>query len=235
MLGLVTALGCGLADLAAPPPSALPVAGRPNAVDPGLPPSRPGATEGPAYGRPPCLDTVAPPPPPHSGGEPLLIARPCFVAHAQHGGEEEREVRRQRVEAQRLRVRDARLRDAEARACDEIGAAERSHGPFFHRPDLRSVEPLREGGVVRGARIRFHEVSGLTVSWLRSAVTCHLARADALGYDPAIMPECPLWIPGVVVEVSAPTDGLIVDLRAPDETRARAVLRRAQALMGGAR
>ena len=123
------------------------------------------------------------------------------------------------------------LVEAEAQRCEGIGVDEREHSPFFHRDDIRSVEPLSVQGQVQGARVWFRKVPGLTVEWMRRDIACHLARAAAMGYSTSEMPYCPLMLEGVSAEITEVPEGIIVELRAPRAAIARAVLGRAEDLL----
>jgi hypothetical protein len=148
-----------------------------------------------------------------------------------------------RQQAAQHRAAEASLRGAEAGACAGLAPDDRDISPFYHRPDIVSVEVLRADGAGRpgaghtgsrtlGALVVFRAVPGLTRAGLQHAVNCHLARAAALGH---IVPEldfCPLMPKGVVATVSSTAEGFAVAVTADDPVSAEEVWRRAAALMG---
>lgn len=168
-----------------------------------------------------------------SGGV-RIVASPCWSS-------DPAAVDRHREEAARLR-RDARthralareLLAAEATSCSTMAADELDHTPFAHRDDVAGVVAELDGATVRGARIQFRPVSGLTADWLRTAITCHQARAAALGYDPKYMSYDPSVVSGADVTVSETDDGVVVVVHADDDAAALVVYGRAEELVGGA-
>lgn len=130
------------------------------------------------------------------------------------------------------------LRDAEANACAGIAEEDRDVSPFYHREDITSVSQVNgsvqrgntKAGQLEGGRAVFRAVPGLTAEWLQREVNCHLARAAAVGYDPAQMPYCPLQLKGVVAKVSSVGDGFAVEVTSDDATTAQEIWRRMQTL-----
>lgn len=166
-----------------------------------------------------------------SGGERLGGRAPCWRG-------ETNAVERDRAAAARLRA-DARAHRAQARAllrtshawCAGLPVAELDHTPFDHREDLQSVSAELEGDRIRGARIRFRPVPGLTAEWLRQTLACHQALAAAEGYDPHYLASCPAVIAGTTIDVIDDPDGLVVVIRGDDPAAALTAYGRAEALL----
>ena len=177
-----------------------------------------------------CID-VPLAPPPSSGGEPLPIMRPCFATHANPAYEREDAATVHRQAAAEHRSQLANMLRAERDACAGLGRDEISHSPFYHREDIAAVEPVLDSGVVRGARVTFKPVKGLTVEWLEKSTRCHLARAAVMGFSTTFMPYCPLMLEGVTAKVEESPAGLVVEVRAKRDDMAAAVLGRAQDLV----
>lgn len=168
---------------------------------------------------------------PSSGGKPIRIMRPCFTTHANpaHDHEGHTQVHRRAAEEHRSQL-SAMLR-AERDACAGLGRDEVSHSPFYHREDIASVEPILENGVVRGARVTFKPVKGLSVAWLEKSTGCHLARAAVMGFSTTFQSYCPLMLESVTAKAAATPAGLVVEIRAKKDDMAAAVLGRAQDLL----
>lgn len=132
------------------------------------------------------------------------------------------------------------LAEAESRACSGLAPSDRDMSPFAHREDLAGVTPLTENVVsgktksvkTVGAVIKVRAVPGLTAEWLQRIVTCHLARASALGHEMPEMPYCPLVPKGATAQVESAGDGFNVSVRSDDPEAAKEILRRASALTG---
>jgi hypothetical protein len=135
-----------------------------------------------------------------------------------------------RREADRHRTIAASLRRAERESCTGLGEDERSHSPFFHREDILRVEPVLSGGALRGARVSFRRVPGLSAAWMRQALACHQSRAAALGYPATVMAYCPLMLAPTSVTVEETATALVVTLRADRDEQAAAIHARARAL-----
>ena len=168
---------------------------------------------------------------PHSGGEALRIMRPCWTRHTHSTHEHTAHAEEHLRAAAEHRAKAANLVAAERRACTGLGEEEISHSPFFHREDIAKVEAILEKGTVRGARVTFKPVVGLTLDWLQRAVGCHLARTAVMGFSHRYMAYCPLMLESVTSEVEEAPDGLVVLIRAKRDDIAAAVLGRAQDLI----
>lgn len=166
-----------------------------------------------------------------SGGERLRILPPCWSGEAAT-------IERDRAMALRLRA-DARQHRAQARSlvtakqqwCAGLPASELDHTPFDHHEDIATVRAEREGNRIRGARIRFAPVKGLSADWLRQTLTCHQALAAITGYDPTHMSTCPSVVAGAETTVVEHPYGLEVVIRAADDAAALIIYERAEALL----
>ena len=91
-----------------------------------------------------------------------------------------------RAEKERAAARNEREQAAALAAAEQTllqgHPGTRAHAsPFAHRKAIAQVIPHREGGVVRGVRVVFKPVAGLTVDCMEQAIACHQARFAALG------------------------------------------------------
>lgn len=165
-----------------------------------------------------------------SGGERLLPTVPCWdVAeeNAQHqrylAAREERIARTERREA-------TAMVETELAACRGLSAREIEHSPFAHKKEIAAVIPHRDAGTVRGVRIVFKPVPGLTAAWMRQAIACHRARFERLGEPAAYFPEDPTLVAKADATVDMSSGHLEVLIVADDPTAARVALERAQEL-----
>jgi len=170
-----------------------------------------------------------------SGGKPLikLGARsvPCW-------NPAEENAQRQRLAAERLhrRAQDERhaaagLLEAEREACREISPAEIEHSPFAHRQEIAEIIPHRERGQIRGVRIVFKPVVGLSPAWMEQAIACHRARFERLGEPPTYLADDPTLVAGAVATVSLHRGHLEVLVETRDDVAAHVALGRAQDLV----
>ncbi len=167
-----------------------------------------------------------------SGGQRLGI-QPCWAS-------EEATVERHRASADRLRAHAAEHRAhahdllaAERAACAGLDPAEIDHSPFAHHEEIAAVAAELDGDRLRGARVRFAAVPGLSADWMRSALACHHARAAALGFDPTYLSDCPSTVAGAETTVLEQDGDLVVVVRAKDEAAALIIYARAEALLDG--
>jgi hypothetical protein len=163
-----------------------------------------------------------------TGGERLVARRPCWTGLINPSERHRQEAERLRQDAARHRAQASALLRAEQQACSGIDQDEIDHSPFFHGEDILAVEPYRVDGALRGARVWFRKVPGLTVEWMRKDISCQQARAAVMGDDETFQSYCPLMLPGVIATVEDTPRGLLVILRAEREDVAGAVLARAQ-------
>jgi hypothetical protein len=168
-----------------------------------------------------------------SGGERLIAPYPCWSGEASTVDRHREEAARLRGDASKHRARARALLAAERASCAALRADEMDHTPFAHREDVAWVGAELDGTKVRGARIRFRSVEGLTAEWLRTAIACHQARAAALGFDPTYMSYDPSAVAGAETEVVATDDGIVVIVRADDDAAALVIYGRAEELVGG--
>ena len=175
-----------------------------------------------------CANGVVPGP--SSGGEEMRVMRPCWTHETNPTALHLREADINRREADKHRGEAAALLGAEKRSCAGLGAAEIDHSPFYHREDIVRVEPLLEGRQIRGARVLFRAVPGLSARWLERASRCHLARAAVMGYSDTFMPYCPLALREVEVAIEDTDEGLWIVVRSSRPASAAAIWGRVQAL-----
>jgi hypothetical protein len=117
-----------------------------------------------------------------------------------------------RRDARKHRAIAASLIETARVACSVLPDDQRDHTPSWHRDDIISVEPVRDDGPVRGARLTFRRVPGLTAEFLKHAYACARAQAAALGYDPTFLGYCPATVDGVRVEVDETPAGFVVTI-----------------------
>lgn len=165
-----------------------------------------------------------------SGGERLHVSPPCWAGEASAIRRDRAHAAQLRVEARRHRIQARELVREQERWCAGLPAAELDHSPFDHREDLRSVRAELDGDRLRGARIRFKPVTGLTAEWMRRTLACHQAIAAASG-EPEPLSGCPSVIRGAQVTVTEAPDGLEVVIRADEPVVAQLIYARAEALL----
>jgi hypothetical protein len=166
-----------------------------------------------------------------SGGERLLPTVPCWDPV-----EENAERRRAAAEREERRARDERraatsLVEAELAACRGISPEEIEHSPFAHRSAIAEVIPHAGGGKVRGVRIVFKPVVGLTAAWMDRALACHRARFARLGEPPIYLPDDPTLVPGATTKVTERGGHLEVLVETGNDVAAHVALARAQQLI----
>ena len=166
-----------------------------------------------------------------SGGESMPVFRPCWRSVTNPTAWHLAEVRAHKNYAAQHRDRIADLLRTERQACKGLGEAAISHSPMFHREDITAVTAYRERGKLKGARVVFRKLPGLTARWLHGALFCHQARAAVMGYSKTFHAYCPASLPGVSVATREVRAGIVVTLRATDEVTAVAVLGRAKRLL----
>ena len=178
-----------------------------------------------------CYDAPALTIDPTSGAERLPILRPCWTGLESPSREQERAAAVHRRAAAGHRAQAAALWRAEDAACSSLGEQERTQSPFFHHEDVVAVTPIHRDGRLVGARVRFRRVRGLDGPWMRKAVTCHQARAGALGYVAPSMAYCPLMVAptSTWIEEDQTTVTVAIEAARPDD--AAAILGRARDLL----
>ncbi len=172
---------------------------------------------------------------PHTGNDPVVILTPCWQNEAAVIERHRDEAERLRADARAHRARAHELRSVEATSCATMPASELTHTPFAHHEDIAAITAETDGDEVRGARIRFRPVEGLTADWLRTALACHHARAAVIGYDPDYLSYDPSVLAGAVTEVVDDPDGITVVIHAQDDATALVIYGRAEDLIDGDR
>ncbi len=166
-----------------------------------------------------------------SGGERLHLAAPCWAGERSAIRRDREAAERQRAEARDHRRTARAMLVAERKWCAGLPASELEHTPFDHREDLASVQAELEGDKLRGARVRFRKVPGLSADWLRQTIACHQAMSAMHGYDPTNLSHDPSVVSGVQTTVIEGPNGLEVVMRAADPAAALVVYARAEALL----
>ncbi len=170
---------------------------------------------------------------PTDGTEAIPLMRPCWTVNNNPTAHHKQAAEAHLRAAAEHRAQAAELLGAEKQSCRGMGEQEISHSPFYHREDILSVKPYREGRTLRGAVVVFRRVPGLTADWMRRAIACHQARAAVMGYSTTFMSYCPLMLQGVAASVDNTPAGIMVTLRSKNDVTAAAVLGRAEDLVGG--
>jgi hypothetical protein len=133
-----------------------------------------------------------------------------------------------RKEAAEHRAMASGLLDTEKQACGGLGENEISASPFYYATDILKVEELKEGETLRGARVLFRKVPGLTAEHLRKSISCHQARAAVMGFATTFQSYDPLALPDVGSQVTESDEGYWVALRSERDDMAAAALGRAR-------
>ena len=136
---------------------------------------------------------------------------------------------RQRARAERRVAAD--LVETELAACRGISPDEVEHSPFAHKKAIAEVIPHREAGVVRGVRIVFKPVLGLTANWMQRAIACHRARFERLGEAPTYLSDDPTLVRGATTTVTDHNGRLEVLVVTRDDVAAAVALDRAEGLV----
>jgi hypothetical protein len=173
-----------------------------------------------------------------SGGKPLIPFQggwgrsvPCWNPAEEHAQRQRLAADRERRRAQEQRRGAADLVEAEIAACYGISPAEIEHSPFAHRQEIAEVIPHRERGEIRGVRIVFRPVLGLSPAWMEHAIACHRARFERLGEPADYLADDPTLVPGAAATVSLHAGHLEVLVETRDDVSAHVALGRAQDLV----
>lgn len=167
-----------------------------------------------------------------SGTERLRILPPCWSGEVATIRRAQQHAAKLRADARRHRIQARELVLTQQRWCASLPEAELDHSPFDHREDLRGVSAELDGDRVRGARIRFKPVPGLSAEWLRQTLACHQALAAAEGYDTGHLGSCPSAVEHAHTTVVETPAGLEVVVRSDDPGAALIIYARAEALLG---
>jgi len=166
----------------------------------------------------------------YSGGEPLEVLRPCWTSVISASEHYSQRARRHRVRAVWHRERAETLLETEHVACAGLGEGEIATSPFSQTEDITSIEEYRVDGALRGARVVFRKLPGLSAKWMHRSIQCHYARAAALGFPRDYMSFCPATLPDVRISVVEEPSGIVVIIAADRDEMAAAVLGRASDL-----
>jgi hypothetical protein len=169
-----------------------------------------------------------------SGGEPLTLAMPCwdYQDEAEHAVAPP--VVAQASAIQRRTAADSEIQaikglaESEIAACAHIPQREREHSPFSHRRSIAEVMPLFEAGKLRGAKVVFKPVPGLSADWLREDIACHQAHVAVLGSVPDAMAQDPTLVQNAEVTVIDEGDHLMVVVHTDSPDQAAVALAKAQ-------
>jgi hypothetical protein len=156
---------------------------------------------------------------------------PCWNPAEEYAQRQRLAATREHRRAQDERRAAAGLIRAEMAACRGISPAEIEHSPFAHRKEIAEVVPHRGGGEIRGVRIVFKPVIGLSPAWMEQAIACHRARFERLGEPASYLPDDPTLVSGAVTTVSLHRGHLEVLVETRDDVAAHVALGRAQDLM----
>jgi hypothetical protein len=170
-----------------------------------------------------------------SAGKPVLPfsahTMPCWNPVEEYRQRQQLAADREHRRAQDERRAAASLIRAEMAACRGISPAEIEHSPFAHRKEIAEVIPHREGGEIRGVRIVWRPVIGLSPEWMEQAIACHHARFERLGEPASYLPDDPTLVSGAVTTVSLHRGHLEVLVETRDDVAAHVALGRAQDLV----
>jgi len=165
-----------------------------------------------------------------SGGERLLPTVPCWDV-AEENAEHQRflAAREERIARTERREATAKV-ETEIAACRGLSPRELEHSPLSHKKEIAAVIPHRDAGTIRGVRIVFKPVPGLTAAWMRQAIACHRARFERLGEPSTYFSEDPTLVAKADATVDMRNGHLEVLIVADDPTSARVALDRAEEL-----
>jgi hypothetical protein len=166
-----------------------------------------------------------------SGGQRMLPMVPCWDPAEESARHHRIAADREHLRAEHERRAAASLVEAELDACRGISAGELDHSPFAHRKEIAEVIPHRERGAVRGVRIVWKPVLGLSPAWMEQAIACHRARWQRLGEPASYLTDDPTLVPGAVTTVSLHRGHLEVLVEVRDDVAAHVALGRAQDLV----
>lgn len=180
-----------------------------------------------------CFEQVNPVPAPDDGGERIPLLRPCWTTPANPTAIHLEEAQENRREADEHRARAAALIGAEKRSCQGLGESAVAHSPFIHREDIVLAEPVHEKDELRGARVLFRKVPGLTSDWLEKVGSCHQARAAVMGFSATFMPSDPLSVRDANLSVKTIEQGVWVTVTSERAESAALIWARVRGLVYG--
>lgn len=167
-----------------------------------------------------------------SGTEPLTHWTPCWSYDRVRSEAHERRAEELRAEARRHREIARNLVEVERTLCAALSEDELARTPFFHRDDVATAVPLRDGDQVVGAEVTFRPVPGLDAGWMQVALACHHARAAALGFPATYMSYDPTVLAHARFATGERDGRVVVSVRADDDVEAAVVWARSAALCG---
>ncbi|HET7501023.1 MAG TPA: hypothetical protein VFK02_08475 [Kofleriaceae bacterium] len=186
-----------------------------------LPDTRAGAPSGYQCGDSVMSDQLT------SGGERVVESIPCWDTGEERAEHERYLAEREQRLARTERRTATRLVEAELAACHGLAPRELEHSPFAHRREIAAVIPHRVTGTLRGVRVVWKPVLGLTAGWMRQAIACHRARFERLGEPTVYLPEDPTLVARASVTVEERGDHLEVLIDTADDAAGRVALDRA--------
>jgi hypothetical protein len=170
-----------------------------------------------------------------SGGQRIEQSVPCWdtgedeIVHEDYMAQ----LGEENAEAKRTSDQQANAQVAvqEHQACDGLSQREQERSPFRHRHEIAEVIPHREADQLRGVRIVWKQVPGLTAAWMQQAIACHQARFERLGEPSVYLPEDPTLVAHANVTVEDHKGHLEVVVDTTDPTASQVALDRAQNLL----
>ncbi|MBZ0237648.1 MAG: hypothetical protein K8M05_35360, partial [Deltaproteobacteria bacterium] len=136
-----------------------------------------------------------------------------------------------RADARTHRALARQLLGAARVACESLPEIELMVSPFSHRDDVAAVEAVLDGDRLRGARIRFAPLEGLTADFLGRSLSCHRALAAVGGYESTYLATSPAVIPNSELTTLDTDLGPVVEITATDPASALVIYARAEALL----
>ena len=162
------------------------------------------------------------------------MATPCFDVTEEAAVHQHILANREYAAAKQDRQIAANLVATELHSCHGIPEQEREHSPFAHKRAIAQITAHREGNAIRGVRIMFKPIAGLTAQYLERAIQCQQARYATLGQPIGYMPEDPTLVPGAHVTVTQYGTNIEVLVETPDSDAGALALQRAQDLIAPA-
>jgi hypothetical protein len=166
-----------------------------------------------------------------SGGQRMLPTVPCWDPVDEAAERHRAAAAREDHLARQQRRAATDLVETELAACRGITGDELSHSPFAHPRAIAEVIPHRRGRALRGVRIVFRPIPGLTEAWMEQAVACHRARYERPGEPATYLAGDPTLVPGAVTTVATHRGHLEVLVVTPNDVAANVALGRARDLV----
>jgi hypothetical protein len=166
-----------------------------------------------------------------SGGQRVMESVPCWNIDEESAAHQRFLADREQAIADDERRSATQLVEAELAACRGLSARELEHSPFAHRREIQQVLPHREAGVLRGVRIVWKPVLGLSARWMRASIDCHRARFERMGEPSMYLPDDPTLVARSTVTVSDRGGHVEVLVETDDEVSSHVALERARDLV----